>query len=297
MSRRRTNSNDDDSLELLLDTVSNVFGGVMFLTLLAALLIIARGTAPAEPEDPTDQRPQPVSTALTDAKVRQTMAAIQAQKTIMRRLDPQGDVTAMADRLESLQQTLSLARRHAGRTDHQRQAQQRALEDQLADHSELERQIAEARQQIAEQAASVSAVRSQSERSVEFRPLNRSMTEEAVVLLRYGRWYLLQNAPDAGVNRDDFFVLQHSRSLTRVTPKPHKGSTVDDESLSELAVRLQSEFQPGRFHVLIAVWDDSFSEFNPVKDAVKAAGYTYRTLPCDSSTRLSNQYAAEAYVQ
>ncbi|QDV83880.1 hypothetical protein [Stieleria sp.] len=297
MSRRRTNSNEDDSLELLLDTVSNVFGGVMFLTLLAALLIIARGTAPAEPDDAVEERPVPVSAVLVEAKIRQTAAAIQAQQEIMRQLDPDGDVMAKSDRLRSLEQTLSLARRHAGRTDHLKEAQQQALRDQLANQSELEQQIADVKQQIADQAATASAIRTQSERSVEFRPLSRSMTDEAVVLLRYGRWYLLQTGPSEGVNRDDFFVLQHSRSLTRVTPKPHRGSPVTSQSLSDLVTRLKAEFKPGQFHVLIAVWDDSFSEFNPVKDAVKAAGYTYRTLPCDSSTRLSNQYAAEAYVQ
>ena len=51
MSRRRANAERDDSLDLLLDTVTNVFGGVMFLTLLAALLVLSGGRAAvAEPE-------------------------------------------------------------------------------------------------------------------------------------------------------------------------------------------------------------------------------------------------------
>lgn len=297
MSRRRSGAAEDDSLELLLDTVSNVFGGVMFLTLLAALLIIARGTAPSEPETPIESTPRPASTALVDAKVRQTMAAIRAQQETKQQLDPDGTLMAKSDRLRSLEQTLSLARRHASRTDHAKEEQQKALEDQLANQSEIQQQIDDIKRQLAEQAESVSAIRSDSERTVEFRQLSRSMTDEAVVLLRYGRWYMLQNSPTGGVNRDDFFVLQHDRSLTRVTPKPHRGAAVSEATLEDLTTRLKAKFKPGQFHVLIAVWNDSFSEFNQVKDAVKAAGYTYRTLPCDSSTRLSNQYAAEAYVQ
>ena len=297
MSRRRTDSDEQDSLELLLDTVSNVFGGVMFLTLLAALLIIARGTAPPEPEETVVQQTEPTSTVLVDAKVRQTAAAIKAQKLTKQRLDPDGNVAKQAQRLKSLEQTLSLARRHSNRTDDAKQKQQQTLQDQLANQSEIEKQIAEVKRQITEQAKSVNSMRSDSERIVEFRPLSRSMTDEAVVILRYGRWYMLQNKPTGGVNRDDFFVLQHSHSLTRVTPKPHRGAVVNDRSLAELTDRLKAEFSTREFHVLVAVWDDSFSEFNALKDAVKSAGYTYRTLPCDSSTRLSNQYAAEAYVQ
>lgn len=296
MSRRRSKPDDQDSLELLLDTVSNVFGGVMFLTLLAALLIISRGTAPKESE--ADERaPRKPSRVLVDAKIRQMAIAIEALKRSQERLDPSGKTMADAQRLRSLKETLSLARRHAGRTDNAKEKQRDALEDQLAGHSELEEQIETVKQEIRQVAEHVNAVRSQAERTVEFKQLSRSMTDEAVVILRYGRWYLLQQGPNDGVNRDDFFVLQRSRSLTRVTPKPHRGSPINKRSLGELTDQLVAKFEPGRFHVLIAVWDDSFSEFNPLKDAVKAAGYTYRTLPCDSSTRLSNQYAAEAYVQ
>src|SRR5690606_34626267 len=57
MSRTRK-SNADDSLELLLDTVSNVFGGVMFLILLAALMTLTQSAikdAPITDEADVDQ--------------------------------------------------------------------------------------------------------------------------------------------------------------------------------------------------------------------------------------------------
>lgn len=297
MSRRRSNADEQDSLELLLDTVSNVFGGVMFLTLLAALLIISRGTAPKETAVEVDPPEVVTSTVLVEAQVRQAAAAIQALKATRKNLDPDGTLMSKTERLRSLQQTLALAKRHADRTNDAKEKQQQALKDQLASQDELQDQIDDIQEQIAQQEAEIRSVRKQSERTVEFRPLRESMTDEAVVILRYGRWYMLQDRPDAGINRDDFFVLQHSRSLTRVTPKPHRGSPVTEQSLDDLTGRLKAEFSTGEFHVLIAVWDDSFTQFNELKDAVKAAGYVYRTLPCDSSTRLSNQYATDAYVQ
>jgi hypothetical protein len=45
------------------------------------------------------------------------------------------------------------------------------------------------------------------------------------------------------------------------------------------------------------VWDDSFAEFNPLKDALVAGGYQYRTLPCDNTSWLTNQGAVDPFVQ
>ncbi|MCA9139518.1 MAG: hypothetical protein KDB00_22245 [Planctomycetales bacterium] len=297
MSRKRSENDDQDSLELLLDTVSNVFGGVMFLTLLAALLIISRGTAPTEPVIEAVPDATVDSTALVDAKIRQVQAAIKAQQRTRQQLDQDGTLKAQTDRLRSLDQTLSLARRHASRTESSKAKELKALQDQLAKESENESQIDQIKREVSERMKRVNAIRSDTERTVEFRPLNLSMTDEAVIILRYGRWYMLENGPGEGINRNDFFVLKKSGVMTRVTPKPHCGTEVNRQTLGELTSQLNRKYATGQFHVLIAVWDDSFYEFNAVKDAVKAAGYNYRTLPCDSSTRLTNQFAAESYVQ
>ena len=53
MSRRRTRK--QDSLELLLDTICNTFGGVLFIAILVVMLLQQTGGAPAIPS------PAPVS--------------------------------------------------------------------------------------------------------------------------------------------------------------------------------------------------------------------------------------------
>lgn len=297
MSRRRSDNDDQDSLDLLLDTVSNVFGGVMFLTLLAALLIISRGTAPTAPVDEIPPQPTVDHAVLGDAKIRQVQVAIRAQEQTQRQLDHDGSLMAQTARLRSLQQTLDLARRHASRTEDSKKKELEALQEQLAEEFEIESQIDNVYREVAAHAERVNAIRSDTERTVEFRPLSRSMTDEAVVILRYGRWYMLENGPNQGINRSDFFVLPSNGALKRVTPKPHRGAEVTKRSLGDLTRGLNDKYSVGQYHVLIAVWDDSFAEFNALKDAVKAAGYTYRTLPCDSSTRLTNQFATDSYVQ
>ena len=68
MTRRRGQTDESDSLDLLLDTVSNVFGGVMFLTLLAALLILSRGATSVDEPEPVEFETAPVSTTLIEAE-------------------------------------------------------------------------------------------------------------------------------------------------------------------------------------------------------------------------------------
>ena len=298
MTRRKRSGGDGDSLDLLLDTVSNVFGGVMFLTLLAALLILSRGATTTEEVPERDVEPRPVSTTLIEAEMRKTAAAIAAQKQIHQRLDPDGSVTEKADRLKRIENTLALARRHAKRADGSVEAQQKAREDQLTAQSDLEQQIENLKSEVSRSSRENEKIRAQSERAVEFRALTLSRTEEAVVMLRYGRWYLLQDSSKSrSINRDDFFILEDSRRLTRITPKPHRGTPVTEESAKKMAEHLKRNFKSRDFHVVIAVWDDSFGEFNMLKDAVKSVGFQYRTLPCDTATRLTNNASVDAYVQ
>ena len=299
MSRRRASSNQDDSLDLLLDTVTNVFGGVMFLTLLAALLILSRGsTAVAEPESEPPVANKELDARLVAIETRQAASALAAQQKTLARLDPNGAIAAKADRLKSIRETITVARRQLRRADSAAENRQQELQDQRTDQSELERQIEELQKRVAEKSKQVNKIRAAAERTVLFRPLTLSRTDEAVVILRYGRWYLLYESRYGGrVNRKDFFVLPSNDGVTTITPKPHRGEPVTDESLSELVRRLRDKFPVRQFHITIAVWDDSFAQFNPLKDALTGAGYQYRTLTCDSSSVLSNQAAVDPFVQ
>lgn len=299
MSRRRSDSEQEDSLDLMLDTVSNVFGGVMFLTLLAALLIMSKGSEQlAETEVEAPVVDVVTNARLISSEIRQAAAAIEAQKKMIDRLDPEGNVSEQTDRLNSLRQTIGLARRQVRRAGTSVESREQELKEEQEAQADLEEQIKELEVEVAAKSQEVNQIRAESQRTVKFRPLSRSGTAETVVILRYGRWYLLYEGAFGGrLNRNDFFVLGKQNDVTSVTPKPHRGQRVTDESLVKLVEKLKLGYPVRKFHVTIAVWDDSFEEFNPLKDALSKAGYRYRTLTCDGSSRLSNQAAVDPFVQ
>ena len=243
MTRKRGGRDQEDSLDLLLDTVSNVFGGVMFLTLLAALLIISRGaTATTETPVPEPTVKTPVSTTLIEAETRRTAVALASQKMAQQRLDPNGGLSKKIAKLEKTQSTLALAKRHARRSERSLESQNQAQADQQAAESDLEAQIQELQNEVVREKHAASKIRSASERTVEFRALSRSMTREAVIVLRYGRWYTLQTGKSfKSLNRDDFFILKDGE-VSRMTPKPHKGHPVNQRSLGELKEFLATVF-------------------------------------------------------
>ncbi len=299
MSRRRQSSDQEDSLDLLLDTVSNVFGGVMFLTLLAALLILSRGSSPKpEPEETVKHQPDPkVNAELVQTQQQQFASELAALEKSIQRLDPNGTTSQKVERLANLEATVKLAQKQHKRVEATVTDRQSQLDDQDAAQSDLEQQIETLTSKIADASEEMKQVRQESARTVQFRPLTSSRSMETVIILRYGRWYLLFNGPHGGLNRRDFFVLPGEDGVKSVTPKPHRGNVVNAETLPLLIQKIRPLFPPRRFHVTIAVWDDSFAEFNPLKDALSAAGYKYRTLPCDSTSRLTNQAAVDPFVQ
>lgn len=296
MANRTRKSNENDSpFDLFLDTVSNVFGGVMFLTLLAALLVLTRGASSL------DAPPQTPSEANVDARtvamdIEATELAIQSQQMLLKHLKMDEDSIDKAVQLENLEQSVDQAEREAKLAEQAIPRQQ--VEDQQRQQQDLSQQRARLEETLASEQDKRDRLRRASERTVKFRPLQRSNTFETVVVLRYGKIYLFKDRPlSTSFNEDDFFVTRQLGRVMTITPKPHRGEPVNEATVDQIIRRLSSSFPPSRFHVTIAVWDDSFGEFNTLRDAVVKAGYQYRTIPSDNTTELSFGEVKESWVQ
>jgi plasmid stabilization system protein ParE len=166
------------------------------------------------------------------------------------------------------------------------------IEKQIAAREKQDAEMQAAAKELAEKLASQQESLAKAEqvgrRSVAFRPLEMSSSTEAILVLRYGKVYIFQNsAMSTSYNREDFFAIGTSDGLTSITPKPHRGVAITPESAATLTANLRRNYPPHAFHITIAVWDDSFGEFNPLCDALQNVGYRYRTIPCDDKAKLS----------
>jgi hypothetical protein len=308
MSRRRF-VEEMDPMDLLLDTVSNVFGGVMFLTLLAALLVINRG-GKAISESQSRQPPQlsEVEIEALELKARQIELqigelemALTQQRTLMTTLDPTGDSTAKMEKLKLAQATLARVRLETEELEQKEQAnaEQLTLKDaQLEKEKMVVEKLEQSVQQAQEELAKLQA---SSQRGIDFRPLRVTTTDGATVMMRYGRLYLLKVDPDddelnsADIETRGGGLFGGDRMF--FYPKPNGGSPVTSESINEMVRRLKKNFPSSEYHIGIAVWDDSFGEFNSFKEAIVAAGYEYRTIPADDGAKFSFGGSGNSMVQ
>ena len=292
MSRKRRGAADDnDSLDLLLDTVSNVFGGVMFLTLLGALLILSRGAASHSPEAVPPSPPAdgpPVDDRIVQMELNQLNSAVATQKRVLDNmpvrkgeLDKLSAIRNLTEITDELTAEVRAAEQNRDRIEKQLAAREKQ-------HAEMQAAAKKLAEKLASQQESLAKAEQVGRRSVAFRPLEMSSTTEAILVLRYGKVYIFQNsAMNTSYNREDFFAIGTSDGLTSITPKPHRGVAITPESAATLTANLRRNYPPHAFHITIAVWDDSFGAFNPLCDALQSVGYRYRTIPCDDKAKLS----------
>lgn len=303
--RRRAAADETDPLDLLLDTVSNVFGGVMFLTLLAALMVISRGADSLDdvpPTDPSEQVTAPEESSDVDAALvqmqldeltraleiqSQVMASIEATPAELRALAASDDVQSQLDAVKA---AIASAETTKKQLETQVRVSQTARDEQSRESDRIRQEYETTREEL-------ERVRAKASRTIEFRPMRASATLQAVVLLRYGRAYLFKTSPGQDFNRRDFFIVESEDSKTTITPKPHAGIVMTPDAAGSLARTMAGQFPPSRYNLAIAVWDDSFAEFNTLKDATTAAGFAYRTLTMNDASKLSFDFSGTSWVQ
>ncbi len=272
-------SDDDDSLGLLLDTISNAFGAIVFLALAIVVMLnqvpqLHHGIeelkhAQLELElsrvhrevDDLDQVRQFQNGKLEslEEQVPGLLSDIQEWESTTERLRAEHErlhktihgneesVTAAEQRVESLASELTAAERD-------RDAARMALDAKMDSRSTDAR---------------ISRVRQTSK-------------SEVGILLRYRRLYVWHRYDAAGnprgLNTDEFIVVQDHGDHTETAPRPGAGvPTGAPAHLAGIRKRLGA-FDPRRHYFAIIVWPDSFDAFQQVKGAMVQSGFEYRLV-------------------
>jgi hypothetical protein len=321
MSRRRRL--DDSSLELLLDTICNTFGGVLFLAMLISLLLTQnRKGMDAQPADPSPA----VSTAdLVRLETRAEDAAreLQALETQVRQArqvaghlevpDAESLITDMEAaeqraRESNARRTALLARVAAEQAAAARSAAAKAKGERerslLADKARRAREQLEAaikdRERLVASAIRIHdavAQRSQIQTTGRVPRMRSTNKPEFGIMIKYGRLYLmkkLQNGEQV-VNLDDF-TLEPGFLMNVAEAKPHAGIDLTMSAGRDAALRrVTGDFTPSRWYVCLVVHPDSFEEYLIAKNWLVERGYEIRLFPTDTS--VNDQGEVDAMVQ
>lgn len=291
----------DSSLELLLDTITNTFGSVLFLTILVTLLLRTGGdeskdTRSIEPPVSEDEQfalESRIATAVEDCE------RLQAQLAEIAPVDP-GLSTLQTMILEKTKETFRLLA-DVGVQDARTLAEQRRA---VAADAEIERistalaetklraeREAERRRVLEEEAARLARLAVDLDRPLDSMEivqtavlpvLGATQKKEIGLYMRYGRLYVMHRWSDEGErlgpNTEHFVVVSKADGTQTATARPDAGVIADAATIQRELKQLLSRFPADRWVVGLVVYDDSFSQFQAVKAALVELGYQYNPI-------------------
>ena len=302
MSDRRRRDKDS-SLELLLDTITNTFGGILFIAILLSLLLKSSSRTAHE----ATSRSEPMS-AVEQAALESRVADLQQDAAILRRRvgaatqpgDSQADdsllgklsaaaatvETAVAKRAEAVRNTLESQREAASATEQcetleqDRKAVKKRLEEaenRLATAREEAARLAEAALQLDRPPGATEIVQ-----TVGLPSLRPSVKTEVGLYVRFDKIFMMhawQNGQRMGPNTAQFVIvaLPDGESVRQVArPKPDAGMLVNAATITTDLRRLLQPFSPDQFVISMVVFEDSFDVFQLIKSTIVQIGYDYR---------------------
>ncbi len=286
---RRRQTDDNASLDLLLDTICNTFGGVLFISMLVVVLLStspAASTTLAPPDEKVEADLINWEKQLADTRREMTSlrAALAAQREMAKAvLDPNIRELLEERRQQQLQRTnqeddklrllqdVSLAQieinRIAGLMAELTRAMQTAAKNLQRADEQLQQEV---------------ALRT---RSAKLPRMRRTKKEPVLMFLRNGRLtsYHAQQ-PDGSLAANPLEVEERKDGAGFfLQPRKNAGLVVEPGNIAPAEVaKIEKKirgFDAEKHFIAIIVWPDSFASFSAVKDALVRAKFEYRLIP------------------
>jgi hypothetical protein len=276
-----------DSLELLLDTICNTFGAVIFISILLSLLVRDSGLRKGVTSLPDEvlaviaARTQEVA----EAKSRQAALEIQMaqQENLLERFASSESKGLANEIRKAVDHQAHLLERKTGVVDELTQAESQALTMQanMKQQAVLLQKAHErhrALQQEMQQATTLSS------RTARIPRIRRTEKFGLAYMLHDGRLYRA-TTPDGEIDETDC-VKTEAGGIIRIAPRANSGLVVPKDSVNhqDHAVerhRMQGKFEQidkARQFVRLFVSRDSFAQFIPVKDVLIEQGLEYEVI-------------------
>ena len=296
MSRQRIRQ---ESLELFLDAICNMFGGFLFLMLFVVVSI--RATRDAAIERMQTERAAASRAELTalqeeleelaSRRDRAVERAEDAKRFIERLNDPKiaeiyGQTLASRDALLAATDANAKTAREIEAIE----ARKKALK---TDRERLEKELDEARAAVARAQDAADAALSAKARKTSTPQMRASFKNEVAVVLKYGRlyfWHAFDGKEWTGeLNTEDFVVVEDKPAEIRTEPKPWRGVDLNASDVEAALERAFANCSPRKDKISIVVANDSYAEYSVLRDFLKAREYDLRPIVGKEGTFVADQ--------
>lgn len=271
------------SLELLLDTICNTFGGILLISLLVALLLNATSRElrekTAAPQSEAALLQSEIERERLSSELSDLREAVGQRKVVVGKLLPSELIAEAREYRDAKLHHAQLVERKSDNVGGASQAQSR-LNELARTAAELSDKLEQARREAAQLAKKLADQVAARSRDATIPRLRLATTAPRVYFLTqkrlYGPWPRRQYAS----GNDEEFVVTEESDRRILSPKPGGGIAIssDEKNLNEIKSRF-ANVNPNDEHVQIFVWPDSYGEFEPVRRAVTELGIMIELVP------------------
>ena len=284
MSRKAVSGGD--SLDLLLDTICNTFGGILFIAMLVAILTsqINHDAAPSVPGAESTRNLRGLRTEITRSESRLTkLRQAVRQKEDLERQFADPETLGLLNSLRSLDDNSDALLKERTEKLTNVAESQAELEETARELVQLARLMADAKERLQQEKERLEQEAILRSRTSEV-PQQRATEKIAIpCFLKAGRFSCF-----ARRNRDGQIVQNEAESkLVEEAPEekyielvPGAGLTVaaDGSNVDQFAARL-ADFDNTQHFLSVFVYKDSFASFESVKNEMIRKGFEYHLVP------------------
>lgn len=294
----------DSSLELLLDTICNTFGGVLFLAILVIVLLQGTSNSQVLPDASQSITAELMRLSEEHANLELQLAALREvlknQSLLTERFIQPEKARLMAE-LQQLRADYEAMMEDRNTFLHEtakRQARIQEIENELR---ELDAELVKTRSELLVAEKGLQSDMASRSKSTALPRLRSTYKIEVGLIVRYGRAYLwhryTRDGVRLGLNTDDFVVLGEVDGKLLTKPKPYAGVDLRNSTSAAGIARRLTSFQPTRHYLCLSVWPDSFAEFQVLKSELVKLGFEYRLMPMAEGVSLVDQGGTGGQVQ
>ncbi|MGN0911655.1 MAG: hypothetical protein ACI4NV_09630 [Thermoguttaceae bacterium] len=301
--RRRRNA--QDSLELFLDTICNMFGGFLFIML---FVVVAMRDSVENSESEAISQERMSAAAFEELEI-ELETLRDENREFEERAERAGEMVdslGLADVADARRQEIDVLRRIDELVaENARKLRETTRIERLALELDAEKREAKMEQDSAQSVlAEAERDAAEAERRAQQRGAPPQMRdrnffyEEAAVILKYGRLYLWQKLKggDLCFNPDDFHVVKEGLSV-QVEPIPSRGVDLRAPGVTKELDRTFAPFDREHYRIAIVVADDSYDEYAIVRDYLKERKFFIRPLIGEKGTAVVDRGGSETRSQ
>lgn len=274
-----------DSLDLLLDTICNTFGGILFISMLVVILVNAasQDISSSMPTEVDHQRLVEGRRRLSDitVKLASLQRAVRQNEQLRERFSDPEAQTVMDD-METLQDATAAMHENRDASLSSLAETQTLINDTARETARLREAMKAAQQAFAGAERQLEAEVALRSRTSKLPRQKTTTRQQAAFFLKEGRLRSYANMnPTGRLTRNEIEVRLHEEDgKTFAEPVAGAGLMVesDGSNMEDVAKRLEP-FDGSKFFIAIVVWDDSFEQFQIVKDAAVRGNYEYQLIP------------------